>query len=72
MALAVTLSESPQFPVRVASTLPPMPALARSVHWLRPNVTPTLTGAELLPALPTVTSQLDAVPLQPPPDQLET
>ena len=71
--MAVTLSESPQFPVRVvAFTLPPMPALARSVHWLRANVTPTLTGGELLPALPTVTSQLNAVPLQPPPDHLET
>ena len=41
--MALTLNRFPQFPVRdVASTFPPTPARARSVHWLRANVTLTV------------------------------
>ena len=60
--MVVTLSEVPQFPVRVvASSLPPIPTLARSVHWLRANRTLTLRLMLALVDVPTVREQVELV-----------
>ena len=60
--MALTLSRLPQFPVRdVASTFPPTPAAAFSVHWLRAKRTLTLRLVLALVDVPTEREQSDVM-----------